>query len=109
MARSTHRVVVLLLFVLFFGATSAAAQSFVPTGFLRGGSTRRDPYAVAQLGFDWQATSWLNLHAQGVASHFEEDDRVGVTEAFADAGAGAWRLRAGMFFLPTSRENREDL
>lgn len=103
MARSAYCFVALLF------AATLPAQTFVPSGFVRAGAARRDGYAVAQLGFDWQATDWLNLHAQGIASHFQNDDQAGVTEAFADVHRGPLRLRAGLFFLPTSRENREDL
>ncbi|HKO55167.1 MAG TPA: hypothetical protein VJ276_04770, partial [Thermoanaerobaculia bacterium] len=99
MARSAYCVVVLLF------AGSASAQRFIPSGFLRAGTARHEGYAVAQLGFDWQAAEWLNLHAQGVA----DDDHAGITEGFADVHRGPLRLRAGLFFLPTSRENREDL
>ncbi|HEY0140123.1 MAG TPA: hypothetical protein VGF48_04450 [Thermoanaerobaculia bacterium] len=64
---------------------------------------------VAQLGFDWTATKWLDLHVSGAAYN----DDFGLVEAFADVhgsiGANELRLRAGQFFLPTSRENRGEL
>ena len=63
---------------------------------------------VAQLGFDWTPTSWLLLHADGIARQepsTTEGSRAGVVQGFVDLFTEHLRLRAGSFFLPTSREN----
>ncbi|MGZ7033302.1 MAG: hypothetical protein ACXVIJ_15175 [Thermoanaerobaculia bacterium] len=74
-------------------------------------------FASAQIGADAFLTSWLSLHANTVARSEPGDDggrRAGVIEAFADVTPidtdhNRLRLRAGMFFLPTSRENVDRL
>jgi len=118
-------------FALFFCATAASAQSLTLSGFLTGrgvyangrkstleggwgrldaGRERTEGFGVAQLGVDWEPAAWLNVHVQGIArADRYEDRRLGLTEAFVDLRGGDFRLRAGMFFLPTSRENREGL
>ena len=68
--------------------------------------------AVANLGADWRPTKWLELHASGVARSDERDDDAGLVEAYADLrkefAFDEVRLRGGFFFLPTSKENRDD-
>ena len=64
--------------------------------------------AVAQLGADWAPTSWLNLHAQVLGRaepSTNKGRRGGVVEAFAEVHSETWQVRAGQFFLGTSREN----
>jgi hypothetical protein len=74
------------------------------TGYVaaRGGS--EDVEARAHLGVDWQPSQWLELHASGTQD--------GLIEAHAtlrrDFGLDDVQVRAGQFFLPTSRENRDD-
>ena len=62
-----------------------------------------------QLGGDWTPTSWLRVHGHGIA----RKKGSGLTEAYLDLqkdfGANNFRLRAGQFFLPTSRENTDRL
>src|SRR5690242_1747406 len=62
-----------------------------------------------QLGVDWTPTTWLRVHAHGIA----RDKGSGLVEAYVDLqkdfGANNLRLRAGQFFLPTSRENTDKL
>jgi hypothetical protein len=58
----------------------------------------------ADLGVDWTPAQWLTIHAHGVARKHG-----GVAEAYADLRGGEFRLRAGQFFLPTSRENTDRL
>jgi len=58
----------------------------------------------AHLGIDWTPTSWLTMHAHGLARK-----RGGLVGAFVDVRKGDFRLRAGQFFLPTSRENTDKL
>lgn len=64
--------------------------------------------AVLQLGADWALSSWLHLHAQllGRAEPARNKGRrAGLVEAFAEVHSETWRIRAGQFFLGTSREN----
>lgn len=67
---------------------------------------------VAQLGVDWTPTSWLALHADGLARHEPSGTagrRAGVVQAFADVYNEHWRFRVGSFWLPTSRENTDPM
>jgi hypothetical protein len=68
--------------------------------------------ASLQLGADWAPATWLTLHADGVARHEPSGTggrRAGIVQAYADVSNEHWRLRAGMFWLPTSRENVDPL
>src|SRR5262249_48577180 len=58
----------------------------------------------AHLGVDWTPAQWLTVHAHGLARK-----RGGLVEAYVDLRKGDFRLRAGQFFLPTSRENTDKL
>ena len=128
-----------LAILLFSVATTAGAQSFQFHGFLsareiyvnaqrswlQGGAGRFDVGADsvndhklvntenAQLGFDWTPATWFLVHADGVARHQQSGHvagkRVGLIQAYADAYNEHWRLRAGEFWLPTSRENTDPL
>jgi hypothetical protein len=64
--------------------------------------------ALAQIGADWNPTTWLTAHAQ-VLGRAEPPGsrgrRAGVVEAFVELHNDRWRVRAGQFFLGTSREN----
>jgi hypothetical protein len=67
---------------------------------------------IGQLGVDWTPRSWLALHADGIARrepHETSGNRAGLLQAFADVYNEKWRVRAGMFWLPTSRENVDPL
>ena len=127
------------LAILLFGvATTAGAQSFQLHGFLTareiyvnaqrswlqgrvgrfdsGADTVNDHRLVntynAQLGFDWTPMSWFLVHADGIARHQQAGSigkRVGLIQAYADVFNDHWRLRAGEFWLPTSRENTDPL
>lgn len=68
--------------------------------------------AEAQLGFDWTPTRWLLLHADGVARHEPSGSfgrSAGLVQGYVDVFNDHWRLRAGSFWLPTSRENIDPL
>jgi len=68
--------------------------------------------AVAQLGVDWTPVTWLTAHGQVLARtepSGTQGKRFGVVEAYADAHGEHLRLRAGQFFLGTSRENTDPL
>ena len=119
-------------------AASASAQSFQFHGFVTlreiyvkappswstGGFGRFDVGAAsagdhrwintesAQLGADWAPWSWLLIHADGVGRREPSGtigDRLGLLQAFVDLHSEHLRLRAGSFWLPTSRENVEPL
>ena len=93
------------------GVSATGPQSWLDGGFgrLEIGQDRRDIFGVAQLGFDWQPSEHFGVHVSG-AGH---DDDAGLVEAFADARAifdnDQIQLRAGQFFLPSSRENKGEL
>jgi hypothetical protein len=77
---------------------------------------RDDAMAVAQIGFDWEPSKFLRIHASGTARRDPEEfrgDAGGLVEAFVDLhkelGLDDIQLRAGYFFLPTSRENIDPL
>lgn len=77
---------------------------------------RDDVMAVTQLGADWKPTSFLRLHASGTARKDPNEfggDAAGLVEAYADVhkefGLDDVQLRAGYFFLPSSRENIDPL
>ena len=66
----------------------------------------------AQLGFDWTPARWLLVHADGLARNGRlagAGDKAGVVQAYVDLFNEHWRLRAGHFWLPTSRENIDPL
>lgn len=74
--------------------------------------TRVREVAQAQLGFDWTPVRWLLVHADGVARHEPSGSggrRAGVVQGYVDLFNDHWRLRAGSFWLPTSRENIDPL
>ena len=78
-------------------------------GRLESGGNRDEFDAVAQLGFDWTPSRHFDLHVSGVGRR--EDP--GLIEFYADGrlffGLDELQLRAGQFFLPTSRENKDAL
>ncbi|HEX2061169.1 MAG TPA: hypothetical protein VHK90_10545, partial [Thermoanaerobaculia bacterium] len=59
--------------------------------------------------FDFTPTRWLNVHVSGGGWN----DRAGLVEAYANVrrelGLDHVQVRAGQFFLPTSRENKDEL
>ncbi len=132
------RFLISLLIVVCLLAVPLAAQTFRFTGYISareiyatgqpswttGGFGRLDVGASGagdnatrnqlntQLGADWTPTSWLTLHASGVARHEPAGTlgrKAGLVEGFAELHSEKWRLRAGEFFLPTSRENIDPL
>ena len=72
--------------------------------------------AVADVGVDWTPNEHIGVHIHA-AGRIEPSDyqgsRGGLVEAFGDLRGGTTanelQLRAGLFFLPTSRENRDEL
>lgn len=85
-------------------------------GRLEGGNDRDDLQGVAQLGVDWTPSQFFDVHVSGAARRDVEalgGNSAGVVEAYADAraifGLDEVQIRAGQFFLPTSRENKDPL
>jgi hypothetical protein len=128
----------MLAFLLFAAATTAGAQSLQFHGYLAAreiyvnaqpswlqfGAGRFDVGAdnpddhrfvnvdSAQLGLDWTPMTWFLLHADGVARREQSGSkgkRAGIVQAYADIFNDHFRIRAGQFFLPTSRENTDPL
>ena len=75
------------------------------TGASSATDSRTTHQEEAQLGVDWTPSTWLNVHAHGIA----RKDGAGLVEAYADLQKDNFRLRVGQFFLPTSRENTDRL
>jgi hypothetical protein len=74
--------------------------------------TRTVNLDVAQLGFDWTPSKWFLVHADGLARREPGGTvgkRAGLVQAYADIYNDQFRLRAGSFWLPTSRENVDAL
>ncbi|HEV7426717.1 MAG TPA: hypothetical protein VGQ46_10145, partial [Thermoanaerobaculia bacterium] len=63
---------------------------------------------AAQIGAEWAPASWIDLHAHGVARRDQSGAggrRAGLIEAYVDLHSEHFEVRAGQFFLGTSREN----
>jgi hypothetical protein len=108
-------------FLMGRGIRATGQPSWMQGGFGRldyGGTgvdeTRSLSQAIAQLGADWIPNKYFDVHVSGLARTRPAADRgktAGLTEAFVDGrlflgSVDELRLRAGQFFLPTSRENR---
>jgi hypothetical protein len=98
------------------GTNATGPSSWLEGGFgrLEAGGDRDDFVGVANLGFDWRPTQWLEIHASGVARQDPEEfggNAAGIVEAYANVrkefGLDELQLRAGFFFLPTSKENKD--
>lgn len=93
------------------GANATGPESWLDGGFgrLEAGGDGDELLGVGQLGLDWTATNWLELHVSGAGRRSD----VGLVEAFVDVhgtrGSNDLSLRAGQFFLRTSRENKGEL
>jgi hypothetical protein len=139
MRRTLSVSVIRLIIVLLAGlAASANAQTWQFHGFLTGretyvnaqpswlqggvgrfdvGADTPDDHRLvnvdsAQLGIDWTPAGWLLLHADGIARQEQtgfHGKRLGIVQAYADVFNDHWRLRAGEFWLPTSRENTDPM
>jgi hypothetical protein len=127
-ARSTHRALITLLALLLAGTAHAQSAftiqgilsargvdasgppSWLEHGFgrLEAGGDRNTFFATANLGADWRPAPWLTLHASGLARHEPSryaGRRGGLVDAYVELHNDQWQLRAGQFFLGTSREN----
>jgi hypothetical protein len=92
------------------GVNTTGPESWLDGGFgrLETGGDRDAFVGVAHLGADWRPARWLELHASAAG----REDHAGIVEAHAtlrkEFALDELQLRAGWFFLPTSRENRGD-
>jgi hypothetical protein len=81
-------------------------------GRMEQGAKRTDLSGVAQFGFTWTPSKFFDVHASGLTRR-EDTNSSGLVEAYADAraifGGNELQLRAGQFFLPSSRENKGEL
>jgi len=100
-------------YVSLRGVKATGAKSWVEEGWgrLDAGLDRTEAIGVVNAGFDFTPSRFLALHASGNIRHDADGDIAGVTEAYVelhrDLGLDQVRLRAGQFFLPTSRENKD--
>ena len=120
------RIAFSLILAALLPAGEATAQSVEWSGFalLRANNTHSTgPLAAdrtsaqVQLGVDWRPSILLGVHVHMIArdndEHRGKRDKIGVTEAYVEANAkrknDRLRIRAGAMFLPTSRENIDEL
>lgn len=96
------------------GTNATGPRSWLEGGFgrLEASGGRDDITASAQLGVDWKPSEHFAVHVSGAARRGPEEfggEDFGLVEAFADGllplGLDEIRLRGGLFFIPTSREN----
>ncbi len=67
---------------------------------------------LVQIGAQWTPAAWIDIHIGAQARHDPASKSVraaGLVDAFVAVRKGPFQLRAGQFFLGTSRENRENL
>src|SRR6185369_16741212 len=97
-------------FVSGAGVYATGPKTWLEGGFGRLDQSRDGGWAQAQLGADWTPANWFDVHVHGIARHDRDLDHAGVAEAYAEVrktlAHDQIQLRAGQFFLPTSRENR---
>ena len=93
-------------------------DSWLAGGFgrLQAENDRNEVFGAAQLGFDWTPSQYFDVHVSGAARRDPEEfggEDFGLIEAYAEGrlifGFDELQLRAGQFFLPTSRENKDAL
>jgi len=93
------------------GVNATGPESWLDGGWgrLPAGGNEDALLADAHLGADLDLGKYFDLHVSGTA----DNDRAGVVEAYvaarAEFGLDELQLRAGQFFLPTSRENKDAL
>ncbi len=111
-------------FGLARGVDATGQPSWLTAGFGRLAEGAASPGDTAsafrsqiQIGLDWRPSPIVLVHAHGLAREEgarDRGDRAGLTEAFVQirpelSPRTALRLRAGLFFPPTSRENADPL
>jgi hypothetical protein len=94
------------------GAYATGPRSWIEGGFGRLGERGSAASARAQIGGDWEPSPHFDVHVDGIARTEPSGDRGksgGLVQAYAEgriySSANQLQLRAGQFFLPTSREN----
>jgi hypothetical protein len=109
------------LLVTFAPSILRAADSFQWSGFadIRGSSApdglplRSDSVsAQAQLGIDWRPSAFFGAHVHLLARSEDDDAKrghAGVVQAYLEQKANHFHFTEGAFFLPTSRENVDEL
>ncbi|HET7434586.1 MAG TPA: hypothetical protein VFN10_07735 [Thermoanaerobaculia bacterium] len=105
-------------FLSLRGVNGSGPESWIAGGFgrMEVGADRTELLATAQVGADWEPVQWFDVHVSGIARREPSDyegKAAGLIDAYADLRAvftnDQIQLRAGQFFLPTSRENKGDL
>jgi hypothetical protein len=105
-------------YVALRGINATGARSWLEGGWGRLEATgdRDDVMGVGQIGADWTPSRFFDVHVSGAARRDPEElggSSAGVVEAYAEGraifGFDEVQLRAGQFFLPTSRENKDAL
>lgn len=97
------------------GVNATGPESWLARGWgrLESGGDRNALFGTAQLGVDWTPSQHFDLHISGVGRHDALGTDAGLIEAYVDGrvafGLDEVQLRAGQFFLPTSRENKGEL
>lgn len=106
-------VLVLLIAPAVFAQSALDLQGYVAARGVDADTPRLgdgdDLSGVAQFGIEWRPSQFFGLHVSGAAY----DEEAGLIEAYADLratyGLNEVQLRAGQFFLPTSREHKGEL
>jgi hypothetical protein len=102
-------------YVAIRGVNATGPASWLERGWgrLEAGGDREDLFGTAQLGLEWTPNEHFDLHVSGVGRHDALGTDAGLVEAYVDGRASfaldELQLRAGQFFLPTSRENKDEL
>ncbi|HYC60954.1 MAG TPA: hypothetical protein VEK79_15435 [Thermoanaerobaculia bacterium] len=97
------------------GVNATGPESWLERGWgrLEAGGDRDHFFGTAQLGVDWTPNEHFDLHISGVGRRDALGTDAGIVEAYADVRTSfaldEVQLRAGQFFLPTSRENKDEL
>lgn len=101
--------------------TGRAGWATGPESWMEGGFSRLDfddtvTTVTAEVGIDWTPSPYITAHVHGVARQEPQSfrgRRAGLVAGFFDvhntSETNRVQLRAGQFFLPTSRENKGDL
>jgi hypothetical protein len=102
-------------FLSLRGINATGPQTWLDGGWgrLPAGGDENAVHLTAHAGIDWNPHRSVRVHASGVARQDAAGAGAGLIEAFVEArheiALDEVRVRAGSFFLPTSRENRGEL
>jgi hypothetical protein len=101
-------------FLALRGVNATGPEPWLAGGWgkLEAGGDRNELFGTAHLGADW-SSEHFTLHVSGAARSDAAGEHAGLIDAYAEGrasfGLDELQLRAGQFFLPTSRENRDPL